>query len=161
MATKDAHTTKTVDRAIDILECFLRAPDISRGMTLMELSSKTKLSASTAYRIISTLESRGCLRRDGLRGETYRAHRQYSDTASYRSPKTQHGAPCFRVHRACQTCRMFEIRRESAHPLAVERATEHLPHISPCHDRTAPSVSGVRCVICRLCSHGFYVLQKS
>ncbi len=53
--------TKTVDRALDILELF---DDLNTGKNLNEISEALDISISTAYRIVSTLENRKFLRKD-------------------------------------------------------------------------------------------------
>lgn len=53
--------TKTVDRALDILEAFV---DIETGLTLSDIANNLGLSPSTVYRIVTTLENRGFLKKD-------------------------------------------------------------------------------------------------
>lgn len=60
--------TKTVERALDILECF---QNNNEGLTLSNISVKLKLSKSTVYRIISTLESRHYLRKGNQNKKYY------------------------------------------------------------------------------------------
>lgn len=52
--------TRSVERALEILDCFL----IEDKLTLNEISEKTKLSPSTAYRIMQTLQNRYFIERD-------------------------------------------------------------------------------------------------
>lgn len=54
-------TTRTVDRAFDVLECFNRK---QVELSLVEISEAAGLSPSTAHRIIGTLENRGYLERN-------------------------------------------------------------------------------------------------
>jgi len=53
--------TKTVDRALDILEAFV---DVETGLTLSDIANNLGLSPSTVYRIVTTLENRGFLKKD-------------------------------------------------------------------------------------------------
>lgn len=53
--------TKTVDRALDILEVFV---DAETGLTLSDIANNLGLSSSTVYRIVTTLENRGFLKKD-------------------------------------------------------------------------------------------------
>lgn len=52
--------TRSVERALDILECFLD----EKELTLSQVSEMTKLSPSTAHRIIATLQSKHFVERD-------------------------------------------------------------------------------------------------
>lgn len=52
--------TRSVERALDILECFLD----EKELTLSKISEKTNLSPSTAHRIITTLQSKHFLEKD-------------------------------------------------------------------------------------------------
>lgn len=52
--------TRSVERALEILECFLD----NEELTLSQISEKTKLSPSTAHRIIATLQSKHYLEKD-------------------------------------------------------------------------------------------------
>jgi len=52
--------TRSVERALEILDCFL----IEDKLTLNEVSEKTKLSPSTVYRIMQTLQGRYFIERD-------------------------------------------------------------------------------------------------
>ncbi|SHI36545.1 transcriptional regulator, IclR family [Dethiosulfatibacter aminovorans DSM 17477] len=54
-------TTRSVDRALDILECFLGK---ERELSLMEISEMTELSPSTAHRMINSLMTRHFLERN-------------------------------------------------------------------------------------------------
>ncbi|HLI61039.1 MAG TPA: helix-turn-helix domain-containing protein [Solirubrobacteraceae bacterium] len=49
-----ATTTRTVERALDLLEAAAVAPD---GLTLTEIAGRTGLSASTASRLLATLQA--------------------------------------------------------------------------------------------------------
>lgn len=53
--------TRSVERALEILDCFL----VEDKLTLNEVSEKTKLSPSTVYRIMQTLQGRYFIERDG------------------------------------------------------------------------------------------------
>ena len=59
MEEKDMYT-RSVERAIDILECFLGADEL----LLYEIAKKTDLSSSTVLRIINSLQKRGYINRD-------------------------------------------------------------------------------------------------
>jgi len=59
MEEKDMYT-RSVERAIDILECFLDADEL----LLYEIAKKTALSSSTILRIINSLQKRGYINRD-------------------------------------------------------------------------------------------------
>ena len=63
----DQYSSKTLSRALDVLECF---PDEHTALGLKELSSRTVLPQPSLFRILITLESRGYL----LQGQdgTYR-----------------------------------------------------------------------------------------
>nr|WP_312578485.1 IclR family transcriptional regulator [Sedimentibacter sp.] len=52
--------TRSVERALEILDCFL----VEDKLTLNEVSEKTKLSPSTVYRIMQTLQNRYFIERD-------------------------------------------------------------------------------------------------
>jgi IclR family transcriptional regulator, KDG regulon repressor len=52
------NTSRTVNKAIDILEIFLQKDG---GLTLTEVSKSTKLNTATAYRLVTTLAKRGYL----------------------------------------------------------------------------------------------------
>lgn len=58
---KEKTLTRSIERAFDILECFLVD---KQELTLMEITSLTNLSASTAHRLIATLEKRNYLVRN-------------------------------------------------------------------------------------------------
>jgi DNA-binding IclR family transcriptional regulator len=53
-------TTRSINRALDILECFLKEEELS----LMEISNKTDLSPSTAHRLVNSLMDKHYLERD-------------------------------------------------------------------------------------------------
>ena len=59
--TERTSYTRSIERAFDILECFLPEEE---GLSLMDIANKTKLSPSTVHRIIATLESRHYLERN-------------------------------------------------------------------------------------------------
>ena len=52
--------TRSVERALEILECFLE----EKELTLSQISDMTKLSPSTAHRIIATLQSKHFVERN-------------------------------------------------------------------------------------------------
>jgi DNA-binding IclR family transcriptional regulator len=52
--------TRSVDRALEILECFLE----HKELTLTQISERTNLSPSTTHRIISTLQSKHFVEKD-------------------------------------------------------------------------------------------------
>jgi IclR family KDG regulon transcriptional repressor len=52
------NTSRTVNKALDILEIFLRKDS---GLSLTEIAKATKLNTATVYRLISTLAKRGYL----------------------------------------------------------------------------------------------------
>lgn len=52
--------TRSVERALEILECFLD----EKELTLSQISDKTNLSPSTVHRIIATLQSKHFIERD-------------------------------------------------------------------------------------------------
>ncbi len=56
-------TTRSVDRALDILECFLGH---ERELSLMEISELTELSPSTAHRMVNSLMARHFLERNNI-----------------------------------------------------------------------------------------------
>ncbi|MDP3487169.1 MAG: IclR family transcriptional regulator, partial [Bacillota bacterium] len=59
--TDKSSFTRSIERALDILECFL--PEVQE-LSLMDISNKTELSPSTVHRLIATLESRHYLKRN-------------------------------------------------------------------------------------------------
>lgn len=59
-------TVRAAERALDILLCFTKEPELG----LMEIASRTGLNKSTVYRLLSTLEVKGFVKRD-LRTEKY------------------------------------------------------------------------------------------
>ncbi|MDQ0190739.1 IclR family transcriptional regulator [Alicyclobacillus cycloheptanicus] len=60
--TTQAHATvRAVDRALDILLCFGRS---SGGLTLSEISKQVNLHKSTVYRLLTSLQVKGFVRRD-------------------------------------------------------------------------------------------------
>ncbi len=59
MEGKDLYT-RSVERALDILECFLAEEELA----LQEIANKTGLSPSTVLRIINSLQKRGYVSRD-------------------------------------------------------------------------------------------------
>lgn len=54
-------TTRSIERALDILECFLSD---GHALSLMEISEKTNLSPSTTHRILNSLLNRHFLERN-------------------------------------------------------------------------------------------------
>jgi DNA-binding IclR family transcriptional regulator len=56
-------TTRSVDRALDILECFFEQ---KKGLSLMEIAEITKLSPSTTHRIVNSLLVRHFLERNSV-----------------------------------------------------------------------------------------------
>lgn len=59
MGENEMHT-RSVERAMDILECFLEEDELS----LNEIAKKTSLSSATVLRIINSLQKRGYVSRD-------------------------------------------------------------------------------------------------
>lgn len=59
--SKKQSTTRSIDRALEILECFLYH---GKNLSLMEISNVTNLSSSTAYRIISALQEKGFVKKN-------------------------------------------------------------------------------------------------
>lgn len=59
--TEKKSTTRSIERSLDILECFL---DNKHGLSLMEIAEKSDLSPSTAHRILNSLLSRHFLERN-------------------------------------------------------------------------------------------------
>lgn len=59
--SKKQSTTRSVDRALDILQCFLYH---GKNLSLMEISNATNLSSSTVHRIISALQDKGFVERN-------------------------------------------------------------------------------------------------
>lgn len=59
-------TIRSVERALDILLCFLQKPSLS----LTEITELTQLNKTTVYRLLATLEGKGFLMRD-LETEKY------------------------------------------------------------------------------------------
>jgi DNA-binding IclR family transcriptional regulator len=62
LASTGGNFAKAVSRALDVLECF---PDGQTSLGLMEISRLVGLNESTLFRILSTLEGRCYLQRDG------------------------------------------------------------------------------------------------
>jgi DNA-binding IclR family transcriptional regulator len=60
-------TVRAVDRALDILLCFVESSDVS----LTEISQKVSLHKSTVFRLLASLEGRGFVQRDPVT-ERYR-----------------------------------------------------------------------------------------
>lgn len=60
----ESTTTRSIERAFDILECFLE--DVQE-LSLKEICEKTGLSASTVHRLLSALESRKYLKKDEVK----------------------------------------------------------------------------------------------
>jgi IclR family KDG regulon transcriptional repressor len=60
-----ANTSRTVDKAIDILEIFLQKDD---GLNLTEISRTTRLNTATVYRLVSTFTKRGYLSQHHRKG---------------------------------------------------------------------------------------------
>ncbi|HBC97973.1 MAG TPA: IclR family transcriptional regulator [Clostridium sp.] len=56
-------STRSIERALDILECFMFG---GIELSLMEISNKINLSPSTAHRLIGTLQKRGYLQRNPI-----------------------------------------------------------------------------------------------
>jgi DNA-binding IclR family transcriptional regulator len=56
----EAPTVRTLERSLDLLDCFGEAPSLGLG----ELSVRAGLSKSTTHRLLSVLERRGALVRD-------------------------------------------------------------------------------------------------
>lgn len=61
METKNS-TTRSVERTLEILECFLEYEELS----LMEISDKTGLSISTVHRLAAALKSKHFIERDSF-----------------------------------------------------------------------------------------------
>lgn len=57
-----SENVRAVDRAIDVLECFVSD---RRALSITELERRAKLSRPTLYRILATLIRRGLVRKDG------------------------------------------------------------------------------------------------
>ena len=57
-----SENVRAIDRAIDVLECFVSD---RRALSITELEKRAKLSRPTLYRILSTLIRRGLVRKDG------------------------------------------------------------------------------------------------
>jgi len=57
---KENSPTRSVERALEILECFLKKDEL----ILLEIAEQTNLSPSTVLRIISTLEDKNFVKRD-------------------------------------------------------------------------------------------------
>lgn len=57
---EEKKTVRSAERALDILLCFLDSSKLS----LTEIAQKTKLSKSTVFRLLATLEGKGFLERD-------------------------------------------------------------------------------------------------
>ena len=66
--TEKQSKTRSVDRALDILESFLYGKE---SMTLAEIAHITDLSASTVYRIVGALQKKGFLEKDEV-NKSYR-----------------------------------------------------------------------------------------
>lgn len=60
----DATSTRTVDRALDLLSFVCERGGIETGRTLSECAREAGLSPSTASRLLKTLEDRGFVARD-------------------------------------------------------------------------------------------------
>lgn len=59
--TEKRSTTRSIERSLDILECFLHN---KHGLSLMEIAEKVDLSPSTAHRILNSLLNRHFLERN-------------------------------------------------------------------------------------------------
>lgn len=59
--TEKRSTTRSIERSLDILECFLHN---KHGLSLMEIAEKSDLSPSTAHRILNSLLNRHFLERN-------------------------------------------------------------------------------------------------
>ena len=59
--TSSASGSRTVDKAIDLLEYVAAAPDGARNL---DLARRSGLDKSTSYRLLSTLQRRGLVERD-------------------------------------------------------------------------------------------------
>lgn len=60
-----SESVRTVDRALDILECFTsQTPELS----LTQISERINIHKSTVHRLLATLETRHFLQRDRLNG---------------------------------------------------------------------------------------------
>lgn len=62
------YTVPAIDRALDVLQCLARSPD---GLRLSTLAETTDIPKSTLFRIMATLEDRGCVVRNDTQ-KTYR-----------------------------------------------------------------------------------------
>ena len=62
MTEREGKTTvRAVERALDILQCFAEA----RDLTMTEIAGRTNLNKSTVHRLLATLEERGFILRNG------------------------------------------------------------------------------------------------
>lgn len=62
-----AETSQTLDRGLRVLRVLAECPE---GLTVTELSGRLEVNRTVVYRLISTLEQHGLIRRDG-RGRLY------------------------------------------------------------------------------------------
>ncbi|MBA4494894.1 IclR family transcriptional regulator [Paenactinomyces guangxiensis] len=60
MSEEKKLTVRAAERALDILLCFVREPQLG----MMEIAKRTKLSKSTVFRLLATLEAKGFIKRD-------------------------------------------------------------------------------------------------
>jgi DNA-binding IclR family transcriptional regulator len=58
-------STRTVERALDILLCFTHDKPV---LTLTQIAEQVELHKSTVHRLLVTLESKQFVRREGDRG---------------------------------------------------------------------------------------------
>src|SRR4051812_8053413 len=57
-----AETSQTLDRGLRVLDALAGAPD---GLTVTELAARLEVNRTVVYRLVSTLEQRALVRRDG------------------------------------------------------------------------------------------------
>lgn len=80
METTDAKmTVRAVDRALDILLCFIDEQEL----TLTEIAQRVSLNKSTVYRLLGSLEGRGFLTRDAVTEKYHLGFRVWQLSANY------------------------------------------------------------------------------
>lgn len=76
----ERHSVQSVDRALTLLELIAAEPD---GLRLSEVARRAGLAASTAHRLLTTLEQRGFLQSDAASGHWHVGRRAHTVGAAY------------------------------------------------------------------------------
>ncbi|MCL5676632.1 MAG: IclR family transcriptional regulator [Firmicutes bacterium] len=80
VAKVDKETVRSVERALDILLCFVDQP---RGLGVTQVADRIGLYKSTVHRLLQTLESKGFVRRDGISERYHLGERVLQLAASF------------------------------------------------------------------------------